>query len=211
MTKENQVTSLIILSFYDCLWQICHQPRTISPSEPCGRGHVLSADKAGTTKKKSKPWHVHVWTCLIVWWSSSQKSPWIFQESIWSFSHGGCHYRFFSLFRGEDCKERIYLSWIFLSILMGRYVEGVNLTAEEFYQKNGSVYQGVLKLVNQYCWVDWDSKFLEDRGYLMSWASFFRQEFQALIRTSATCWMKVWWLDHLPFGYPYHKLPLGLW
>ncbi len=61
------------------------------------------------------------------------------QESIWSFSHEiGCHYRFFLFFEeGEDYqREEVYLSWIFLSILMGEeYVEGVNLTAEEFYQK----------------------------------------------------------------------------
>ena len=70
-----------------------------------------------------------------VW--SNRNRPWIFQGSIWSFSHEIAVITDSSAYLEEKTlqRENLFILDIPVNIDGEEYAEGVNLTAEEFYQK----------------------------------------------------------------------------
>ena len=63
--QENQVTSLVVILSFMIVFDKFVISGTISQVNHV-EGRIVN-EPSELTKKKSKPWHVHVWTCSIVW------------------------------------------------------------------------------------------------------------------------------------------------
>ena len=88
-------------------------------------------------------------------------------------------------------RENLFILDIPVNIDGEEYVEGVNLTAEEFYQKMAQSAELPKTSQPSIAKLDEILSSLKDEGYTHVLDSFFRQEFQAFIRTSNTCWMSM--------------------
>lgn len=88
-------------------------------------------------------------------------------------------------------RENLFILDIPVNIDGEEYVEGINLTAEEFYQKMAQSAELPKTSQPSIAKLDEILSSLKGQGYTMFWDSFFRQGFQVFIRISNTCWMSM--------------------
>lgn len=84
-------------------------------------------------------------------------------------------------------RENLFILDIPVNIDGEEYVEGINLTAEEFYQKMAQSPELPKTSQPSIAKLDEILSSLKEEAIAMSWGSFFRQGFQVFIRISNIC------------------------